>query len=173
VYPQIVSTYVQTGQVRYIYRNFPLSFHQWAQKAAEAAECAGEQGQYWAMHDALFTGQEEWTGSQDAVAVFKGLAGNLKLDQAKFDSCLDGDKYAQKIQADQQEGIQAGVSGTPAFFINGVSLSGAQSFDKFKQTIEYALAGGAAPSLTVPPDSYRSMGQADAPVVITEFSDFQ
>jgi len=173
VFPQIVSDYVQTGKIRYVYRNFPLSFHNWAQKAAEAAECAGEQGQYWAMHDALFNGQDEWTDSQDGVTIFKGMAGTLKLDQAKFDSCLDGNKYAQKVQADVQEGAQAGVSGTPAFFINGISLSGAQSFDTFKQKIEYVLAGGEAPSLTVPPDSYRSMGQADAPVVITEFSDFQ
>jgi len=173
VFPQIVSDYVQTGKIRYVYRNFPLSFHNWAQKAAEAAECAGEQGQYWAMHDALFNGQDEWTDSQDGVTIFKGMAGTLKLDQAKFDSCLDGNKYAQKVQADVQEGAQAGVSGTPAFFINGISLSGAQSFDTFKQKIEYVLAGGEAPSLTVPPDSYRSMGQADAPVVITEFSDYQ
>jgi len=173
VYPQIVKDYVDTGKIRYVFRNFPLSFHQWAQKAAEAAECAGEQGKYWAMHEALFNGQDEWTGSADAVPIFKGMAGTLKLDQAQFDSCLDGDKYAEKIQADMQEGSKAGVSGTPAFSVNGISLSGAQSFDTFKETIEYALAGGEAPSLAVAADSYRSLGEADAPVVITEFSDFQ
>ena len=173
MYPQIVKDYVETGKVRYVFRNFPLSFHQWAQKAAEAAECAGEQGQYWSMHEALFNGQDEWTGSQDAVTIFKGMAGTLKLDQAQFDSCLDGDKYADKIQADTQEGSKAGVSGTPAFRVNGISLSGAQSFDTFKETIEYALAGGEPPSLAVAADSYRSLGEADAPVVITEFSDFQ
>ncbi len=173
MYPQIVSDYVETGKVRYVYRNFPLSFHNWAQKAAGAAECAGEQGQYWAMHEAIFNDQDKWTGSEDAVTIFKGMAGTLKLDQAQFDSCLDGDKYAAKIQADMQEGSKAGVTGTPAFFVNGISLSGAQSFDTFKETIEYALAGGEAPSLVVPADSYRSLGEADAPVVITEFSDFQ
>jgi len=173
VYPQIISNYVQTGKVRYVFRNYPMSYHTWAQKAAEAAECAGEQGQYWEMHDALFNGQDEWTGSEDAVTIFKGMAGTLKLDQAQFDSCLDGDKYAARIQSDIQEGVQAGVSGTPSFSINGMSVSGAQAFDAFKEKIEYALAGGTAPSLTVQADSYRSMGQADAPVVITEFSDYQ
>jgi protein-disulfide isomerase len=173
VAPQIIKDYVETGKIRYVFRNFPLSFHKWAQKAAEAAECAGEQGQYWAMHDALFTGQDQWTGSDDGVTIFKGMAGTLKLDQAQFDSCIDGDKYADKIQADTQEGSKAGVTGTPAFFINGISLSGAQAYDTFKETIEYALAGGEAPSLAVAADSYRSLGEANAPVVITEFSDFQ
>ncbi|MBN1135335.1 MAG: thioredoxin domain-containing protein [Anaerolineae bacterium] len=173
MYPQIVSDYVLTGKVRYVFRNFPMSYHTWAQKAAEAAECAGEQGQYWEMHDALFSSQGEWSSSQDAVPVFKGLAANLKLDQAQFDSCIDGDKYTERIQADTLEGIQAGVSGTPSFSVNGVLVVGAQPFDAFKEKIEYALAGGEAPSLTVPADSYRSMGKADAPLVITEFSDYQ
>jgi len=173
VAPQIIKDYVETGKIRYVFRNFPLSFHNWAQKAAEAAECAGEQGQYWPMHAALFNGQDEWSGSADAVTIFKGMAGTLKLDQAQFDSCIDGDKYAEKIQADAQEGMKAGVSGTPAFLINGIFVSGAQAYAAFQETIDYALAGGEAPSMTVPADSYRSLGEANAPVVITEFSDFQ
>jgi protein-disulfide isomerase len=157
-----------------VFRNFPLySIHPQAQKAAEAAECAGEQGKYWEMHDSLFEGQESWSGSQDAVNVFKGLAGDLDLDQAQFDACLDDGTYADKVTADYQEGVQEGVSGTPAFRINGIALSGAQPFAAFQQQIEYLLAGGEPPTLEVSADSYRSMGQADAPVVITEFSDFQ
>ena len=172
MFPQIVSNYVQTGKVRYIYRNFPLSFHQWAQKAAEAAECAGEQGQYWAMHEAVFADQDKWSSSEDAVPVFKQLAGSLKLDQAKFDACLDGGTTAAKVQADYQQGVQDGVPGTPSLFVNGAQVQ-ASGFEQIKQQIDYFLAGGEAPSLSVPPDSFRSMGQADAPVVITEFSDFQ
>ena len=172
MFPQIVSNYVQTGQVRYIFRNFPLQFHPWAQKAAEAAECAGEQGQYWPMHEELFNNQDQWSSSADAVLVFKELAGSLKLDQSKFDACLDGDTYADKIQADYQQGVQDGVPGTPALFVNGTQVQ-VSSFDQVKQQIDYFLAGGEAPSLSVPPDSFRSLGQADAPVVITEFSDFQ
>lgn len=173
MFPQIVESYVKTGQVRYIFKNFPLSFHQWSLSAAQAAECAGEQGKYWDMHDALFAGQSEWSSSDDAVPMFKQMAADLDLDPTQFNTCLDEGKYAAKIQADYQEGVQAGVSGTPAFRINGLALSGAQPFEKFKQAIDYMLAGGQAPSLIVAADSFRSLGQANAPVVITEFSDFQ
>lgn len=101
------------------------------------------------------------------------MAGDLGLDQAQFDTCLDEGQYADKVAADLQEGIAEGVTGTPAFRINGMALSGAQPLAAFQQQIEYFLAGGEAPTLTLPPDSFRSLGQADAPVVITEFSDYQ
>ena len=169
-----MDTYVKTGKAQYIFKNFPLSsIHPQAQKAAEAAECAGEQGVYWEMHDQLFNEQKQWSGKSNAVEIFKQLAGELGVDQEQFDACLDGGKYAAKIAADQQEGMAAGVQGTPAFRINGVSVSGAQPFSAFQQQIEFALAGGQAPTLEVSADSYRSMGDAAAPVVITEFSDYQ
>ncbi len=173
-FPQIAEAYVQTGKVRYVFRNFPLSsIHPQAEKAAEAAECAGEQGQYWGMHEALFSNQQQWSGQANAVQTFKKFAAELGLDQAKFDSCLDNGTYADKIKADIQEGAAAGVSGTPAFRVNGVELSGAQPYAQFAQMIDYFLAGGKPPTLDIAADSYRSRGQADAPVVVTEFSDFQ
>jgi protein-disulfide isomerase len=95
------------------------------------------------------------------------------VDQAQFDACLDGGKYADKIAADIQEGLEAGVTGTPAFRINGAPLSGAQPFTAFQQLIDYSLAGGEPPTLEVAADSFRSKGEAEAPVVVTEFSDFQ
>jgi protein-disulfide isomerase len=125
------------------------------------------------MHDALFGSQDQWSGKEDAVTTFKKLAGDLGVDQAKFDACLDGEQYAQKIQADSQEGLAAGVTGTPAFRINGAALSGAQPFSAFQRLIDYSLAGGEPPTLEVPADSFRSMGKAEAPVVVTEFSDYQ
>ena len=149
------------------------SIHPQAQKAAEAAECAGEQGMYWEMHDLLFEKQTDWSGQQTAESTFKKLAGDLGLDQDQFDTCLDGGTYADKVAADYQEGVAAGVTGTPAFRINGMELSGAQPFQAFQQQIDYLLAGGQPPTLKVAADSYRSMGQPDAPVVITEFSDYQ
>jgi protein-disulfide isomerase len=157
-----------------VFRNFPLySIHPQAQKAAEAAECAGEQGKYWDMHHLLFERQAEWSGQPGAEATFKGLAGELGLEQAQFDACLDDGTYTDKVGADYQEGLAAGVTGTPAFRINGMELSGAQPFSAFQQQIEYLLAGGEPPTLEVAADSFRSMGDADAPVVITEFSDYQ
>ena len=125
------------------------------------------------MHDALFAAQEQWSGNPSAVEQFKQLAGELELDQAQFDACLDGGDYADKVAADMQEGIAQGVTGTPAFRINGVPLSGAQPLAAFQQVIDYALAGGQPPTLEVAADSFRSMGSAEAPVVVTEFSDYQ
>jgi len=125
------------------------------------------------MHDELFARQDQWSGAATAGDTFKAIAGELDLDQAQFDACLDGGKYAEKVQADQAEGISAGVSGTPAFRINGTELSGAQPFAAFQKKIDYFLAGGEPPTLEVAADSYRSMGEADAPVVVTEFSDYQ
>ncbi len=165
---------MNTGKVKYVFRNFPLtSIHPQAQKAAEAAECAGEQGAYWEMHEALFFQQEQWSGQATAVQIFKSMAGELGLDQASFDACLDGGTYVQRVRQDQLEGTAAGVSGTPGFLVNGTLLSGAQPFSAFQQQIEYYLAGGVEPVLEVAADSYRSMGDADAPVIVTEFSDFQ
>ena len=169
-----METYIDSGQVRYVFRNFPLySIHPQAQKAAEAAECAGEQGKYWEMHESLFEGQDGWSGSPDAVATFKGMAGDLDLDQAEFDSCLDDGKYADRVAADSEEGIAAGLASTPSFLINGMMLAGAQPFEAFQQQIDYFVAGGKPVELEVGADSYRSMGEPDAPVVVTEFSDFQ
>jgi len=88
------------------------------------------------MHDTLFAKQEEWSGLQDPTATFKQLAGGLGVDQAQFDSCLDGGKYAEKVQADAQEGAAAGVGGTPYFFINDIPLSGAQPFSAFQTQID-------------------------------------
>jgi protein-disulfide isomerase len=167
---------VNTGQVRYVFRNFPLdSIHPQAQKAAEAAECAGEQGKYWEMHDLLFEGQSRWSGSADAVDTFKEMASELGLDQGEFDSCLDGGDYASKVSADRDEAVAAGITSTPSFSINGKPLAGAQPFAAFQQEIEYALflAGGGTLELEVGADSFRSLGEPDAPVVVTEFADFQ
>ncbi len=125
------------------------------------------------MHDVLFDGQDQWSGSPDAEDVFKGMANGLDLDQAQFDACLDEGNYADKVIADYQEGAALGITGTPAFRVNGAAMSGAQPFSAFQQQIDYFLAGGEAPSLEVDSDSYRSMGRADAPVVVTEFSDYQ
>jgi protein-disulfide isomerase len=165
---------VEAGQVRYVFRNFPLlSIHPQAQKAAEASECAGEQGAFWEMHGKIFETQEQWSGQADAEDTFKGLAAELELDQSQFDACLDDGLYADQVASDLREGEGLGVTGTPHFRINGMELSGALPFDSFQQQIEYFLAGGEAPSADVGADSYRSLGEPDAPVVITEYSDYQ
>ena len=133
-YSQIKSEYIDTGKVKLIYRDFPLNFHQNAQKAAEAAECAGEQDKYYEMHDKLFG-----SGVVGGVTTFKAYAGQIGLNQAEFDSCLDSGEMASEVAKDMKDGQAAGVKGTPAFFINGELVSGAQPFSVFQQKIEAAL----------------------------------
>ncbi|MBR9698956.1 DsbA family protein [Candidatus Woesearchaeota archaeon] len=132
--PQIKEKYVETGDIKYIYKHFPLSFHPSAQKAAEATECARDQGKFWEMHDALFE-----KGVSDGVVSFKEYASDLDLDREEFDSCLDSGEKASIIQKHIAEGQLAGVRGTPAFFINGRLISGAQPFENFDRELTAAL----------------------------------
>ena len=137
-YPQIKQEY--EGQVRFVYRDFPLtSIHENAQKAGEAAECADEQGKFWDYHDTLFN-----NNSALDDASLKSYASQVGLDTATFNQCLDSGKYTEEVQKDYQEGISYGVTGTPAFFINGVTVIGAQPYANFKAAIDAALqeAGG-------------------------------
>jgi len=133
-YPQIIEEYVNTGKVKLVYRDFPLDFHPNAQKAAEAAECAGEQDKYWEMHDKLFENQQAL-----GINNLKQYAKEIGLNTAKFNSCLDSGKMVSEIAKDMQDGQAAGISGTPGFIINGRLVSGAQPFSAFKQIIEQEL----------------------------------
>jgi protein-disulfide isomerase len=136
--PLIEENYIQTGKVRYVFKDFPLSFHAQANLAAQAARCAGDQGDYWGMHDLLFANQQDWA-NDGAAQTFSGYAGQLGLDTSRFDSCLASGVYADAIKNETQEGLSVGVSGTPAFFVNGQFISGAQPYQAFQQAIEAAL----------------------------------
>ena len=138
-FPQIKSQYIDTGKVKYVVRDFPLSFHQNADEAANAANCANDQNNYFAMSDLLFNNQDQWANSFDPNTLFKGYGAELGLNAGDFDSCVDSNKYGAEIQADQADGIAAGVSGTPSFFINGQKLTGAQPFSAFQAAIEANL----------------------------------
>jgi protein-disulfide isomerase len=124
-------------KVRLVYLDFPLGIHDHAIDAASAGRCAGEQGKFWQLHDTMFADQ-----SKLAAADLKADAKKLGLDTAKFNDCLDKGKYKSAIEADMEQGRTLGVDGTPAFFINGRPLTGAQPFDKFQSTIDEELAGG-------------------------------
>ena len=120
--------------------------------------------------------------AQGVIGSLKSYADQIGLDTDTFNTCLDSDKYASEVQKDEQDGIAVGVQGTPAFFVNGVLISGAQPYSAFQAAIEAALQGGAiqppAPTPTVAPvavsaDDDPALGADDAPVTIIEFSDFQ
>ncbi len=123
------------GKVRLVFRHFPLDFHKRAQKAAEASMCAHEQGRFWEYHDTLFKNQQKLE-----IAELKEHAKSLGLDTAKFDQCLDSGRFEKAVKDDMAAGQKVGVSGTPAFFINGVMLSGAQPLEEFKKIIDQELA---------------------------------
>lgn len=122
-------------KVRIVFRDFPLGFHQNAIPAAIAARCAGAQGKYYEMHDKLFADQK----SLDP-ATFKAHAAAIGLDGAKFDACFADPTHMAAIAADQAAGKALGVEGTPAFFVNGIPMSGAQPTAAFVAAIEAELA---------------------------------
>lgn len=110
------------------FRHYPLRGHREAEKAAEASECAAEQGKFWEMHDKLFA--DNAAGRMGAEQ-YKIDASELGLDQAKFNQCLDSGQYASKIRAQKTEGDNAGVTGTPTSFANGIIYPGAYPFEDF------------------------------------------
>lgn len=122
-------------KVHLVFRDYPLPFHQNARPAAEAAHCANAQDKFWEYHGKLFENQSALT-----AADLKRYAGELGLDQGKFDTCLDEGTFKDAVQKDFVDGGQVGVDGTPAFFINGRMLSGAQPFEQFKTIIDEELS---------------------------------
>jgi protein-disulfide isomerase len=129
---QVLTTY--GDRVRLVYRHYPLPNHPNARPAAEAAVCADDQGKFWPYHDRLFADPAR-LGSAD----LKQHAADLGLDTAKFNACVDGRQSKPRVDADVRAGEEAGVNGTPSFFINGRMLSGAQPFDVFKRIIDEEL----------------------------------
>ncbi|HSA60278.1 MAG TPA: DsbA family protein [bacterium] len=129
---QILAEY--KGKVRYVLRDFPLSFHKDSAKAHEAARCAGEQDRYWEMNKKLFENQRAIKPED-----LKKYAQEIKVKMDKFEQCLDSGKYADAIKQNQEYGEKVGVSGTPAFFINGRMISGARPFSSFKEIIDDEL----------------------------------
>jgi predicted DsbA family dithiol-disulfide isomerase len=141
-WPQIKSEFINTGRVRYIFKDYPLSgLHPRAPQAHAAARCAGDQGAYWGMHDRLFGGQSEWSGGSDPGAVFEGFATDLGLEANSFQICLESDRWNDAVDRDVSEGASLGVRGTPTFFVNGYPLVGARPFEFFEQVVELAEEG--------------------------------
>jgi protein-disulfide isomerase len=136
--PQIVSEYIAKGKVKLVYRDFPLSFHKDSRSSSLAANCAGEQGGdkvYFKYHDKLYENQTS-LGTES----YKKWAAELGLKADQFSKCLDSEKYASEVDKDFQDGASYGVSGTPAFFINGRKIVGAQPFAAFKTIIDDELS---------------------------------
>lgn len=122
-------------KIKFIYRDFPnMDIHPQSQKAAEASECAAEQGKFWEYHDKLFINQDNL-----GVGALKNYAAELGLDETEFNECLDSNRYYEEVQQDFASGILAGVDGTPTFFINNVKFEGAITLDNFQSIIDQLL----------------------------------
>ena len=132
--PQIDENYIQSGKAKLIFRDYPLGFHPYAKKAAEASECAHEQGKYWEYHNKLFENQEALD-----IESLKQYAIDLGLDITVFNECLDSGIMSSEVDMDFQDGVGYGISGTPSFFINGIKVVGAQPYEVFEQIIEQEL----------------------------------
>ena len=127
-------------KVRFVFKNYPLSIHAWAEDGALASECAFQQGndQFWAMYKGLFSRQGDIT-KENLKDKASEIAKDGGLDVAGFQDCFDGKKAAAALKADTDEAAALGVSSTPTFFLNGRRLSGAQTYESFKQLIEQEL----------------------------------
>jgi protein-disulfide isomerase len=122
------------NKVRVVCRQYPLPSHQNAQKPAEASLCAQDQGKFWGIHDAMFANQKKL-----CVEQLKASAAALGLDTDKFNKCLDSGEKNAIIQADLKEGQAAGISGTPAMFVNGRFMSGVVPIEQLITVIEDEL----------------------------------
>ncbi len=138
-FPRIEEGYIDTGQVKLVFRDFPVH-GQGAWVLAMVAECAADQGNFWDMHVLLFERVEEWSESEDFAATVQGYAEEIGIDQYELVNCLELNTPVERIQEDQNLGRQDGVTGTPTFLINGTLVVGAQPFEEFRRVIEEELA---------------------------------
>lgn len=143
--PALEREYIAPGKARLAFVNHPLSMHQNALPASEAAMCAGVQGKFWPYHDALFATQERWERMQDAMPVFDSLATAVGADAAALRSCISSHVMRPLIQADFERSANAGVNSTPSFLIGRARITGAQPIEAFRAVLDSALKATAKP----------------------------
>lgn len=135
-WPYVRDRLVQTGRVRWVFRDFPLSQHQWSRLAAHSAACANEQGKFWEYADAIFAAQPEWSPSRDAGKILRQQVEKVGLNAATWDQCMTSLKFAGRIQGSADEGVRAGVGSTPSFVIGGRIFAGVLPYDKIKALVD-------------------------------------
>lgn len=204
--PQLLDQYVKSGQMKLVFRDYPLaSLHPTAEIGHVAARCAGEQGadKFWAMHQALFTRQNEWNRLPDPGAFLAEVAAALEVDMDIWQACIDSGEQQARVSGSVEQGKTLGFSGTPSFqFLSADSdtayqLVGAQPLDRFARLADPLIAGETPPEDPKPeppelpswanpeglaPDPQRPgfnmagdayKGDPEAPLVVVEFNDFQ
>jgi protein-disulfide isomerase len=135
--PTIFERLIQTGRLRWRYRDFPLDqIHRHTRVAAHSAACADEQGKYWDQHHRIYSWTPDWTVKRDAAGVFRDYAKLDGLDLGKYDACMQTGKYAGRIEASSREGVALGVHSTPTFLIAGRLYPGSMAYDEVKKLVD-------------------------------------
>ena len=135
-FPDIVRQLVETGKVRWRYRDFPLNSHPFARLAAHSAACADDQGRYWEQHASISQGPSNWARETEPSGTFRGYAERLGLDLKVYDECMMSAKYAGRIQASYNEGVRVGVNATPTFLIGDRLYGGLSNSDALKALVD-------------------------------------
>jgi len=141
--PTIREQLISTGKVRWRYRDFPIPNHRYGRYAAHAAQCAGEQGKFWEMHDQLFFNHSWAQTGQNPTGLFRTFAKAAGADLGRYDACMSSGRFASRIEFSRQEGLQRNVNGTPTFFLNGTELrtgSRMPASDDFKRLADSLAA---------------------------------
>ncbi|MFW6078917.1 MAG: DsbA family protein [Gemmatimonadota bacterium] len=142
VKPFLEAEYIETGQVRFIFYDFPLiSAHENAFLAARAARCSADQDRYWEYHDHLFGAQARWSSARNPVGEFVDYAEELGLDADEFERCVESDRHADVVSASRELALQLGVRSTPTVMVNGRQLVAGTDYDALKEMIEEDLGG--------------------------------
>lgn len=141
-FPTVREQLIATGRVRWRSRDLPLPGHKYSRFAAHAAQCAGEQGKYWDMHDQLYQNHSWAQTGRDPSSLFRQLAQAVGVDLGRYDECMKTGRYAGRIEASRQEAERLGASGTPTFFVNGKLVQGntVPNSDQIKQLVDEAAA---------------------------------
>jgi protein-disulfide isomerase len=134
--PTIEERLINTGRLRWRYRDFPLQQHAFARLAAHSAACADEQGKYWEQHHRIYEGQQEWAAARDAGPLFRRYAQGAGLDLGRYDACMKAGKYAGRIQAGLNEGLQAGVNSTPTLLVGNRLYRGRFDSDAITKLVD-------------------------------------
>jgi protein-disulfide isomerase len=134
--PTIEQRLIDTGRLRWRYRDFPLQQHTFSRLAAHSAACADEQGKYWVQHQRIYEGQAEWAAARDAAGILRRYAKENGLDLTRYDACMAAGKYAGRIQASYEEGVRLGVSSTPTLLVGGRLYQGRFDSDAITRLVD-------------------------------------
>jgi protein-disulfide isomerase len=138
--PEVQAQLITTGKVQWRFRDFPLPSHKYSRLAALAAQCGGEQGKFWEMHDQLFYNHQWAQQGKNPSGLFRGFAKTIGLDVDRYDACMDSQRYAGRIEESRREGEALGVDHTPSFFVDGRVFTGKPTSDALKALVDSLTA---------------------------------